>query len=108
MEQIVSVYASPDKNGLMVATEKLTKRALSVVKELLPALRMHMLRAEGVICVSWKPLLRVAPHEDGSYDVFFNPRMLATSRLNKEEFLENLEDASTGGGGGAGDVEWVR
>ena len=91
-----------------IATEKLVKRAYWSVKEELESQgkKLHMLKAEGMVCVGWKPLLRLTPYPDGSYDCHFNPKMVQATGVEKQVILDALEGASRGGFGISDDIEW--
>ena len=62
-----------------------------------------MLKAEGLVCVSWKPLLRITPFPDGTGDCQRNPKILQGTGINKDEVVEALESTF----GVTGDsIEW--
>jgi hypothetical protein len=99
----IDCYISSDKNKKRLATERLTKKAFFVLRDQLAGRRVHMLKAEGLICVGWKPLLRLSPFADGSFDAHWNPSMLQQTGINKQEVLAALEQAH---GVSAEGVEW--
>jgi len=104
MQQNVRIYISPDKSAKRVATERLCKKGFLVVRDMLPRLKVHMLKAEGVICLAWKPLCRFECFEDGTWNLWWNPRMVNWSKIDKEEVLSALDGPD--GSLPKDDIEW--
>ena len=62
-----------------------------------------MLKAEGLVCVSRKPLLRITPFPDGTFDCHWNQKILRSTDISKDEVVEALESSF----GAAGDaIDW--
>ena len=105
INQIVQLYIGPDKNRKQVQTEILSKKAATIIREEIPAARIHLLRAEGIVTLAWRPLCRLTVFPDGSFDLHWNPKALSTCGLNKAIVLEGLEGATVREG--SDDIEWV-
>lgn len=103
----INLYVSKDKNQKQMATERLSKKLFTILKELscLRGKKMHLLKREGMVCVAWKPLARIEPEASGAYTLFWNASKVAEHGVNKAEVVESLAAAS---GGGADGVEWSR
>ena len=62
-----------------------------------------MFKAEGLVYVSWKPLLRITPFPDGIFDCHWKPKILQGTGINEDEVVEAIESSF----GAAGDsIEW--
>ena len=73
------------------------------MRDRLPGRKVDMLKAERLVCVSWKPLLRITPFPDGTFDCHWNPKILQGTGINKDEVVEALESIL----GVAGDpIDW--
>ena len=105
LNQIIQLFIGPDKNRKQIATEQLTKKTAQLLREALPTARVHQLRQEGIVCVSWRPLCRVSCFADGSFDVHWNPKQLDATRIDRAAIVEMLEESSSHGN--AEEVEWI-
>ena len=65
--------------------------------------KLHFLKREGVVTCNWRPVAKVVPYPDRSYDVYWNQGQIEVLGINKEAILEAL--ASTSGVAADG-VEW--
>ena len=50
----------------------------------------------------WRPLLRVTPFADGTFDLHWNPSMVASTKIDKVAVAEAMESFASS----ASDIQW--
>lgn len=101
----VESFISPDKSRKREATERLTKKALSALEGKVPG-KLKPLKADGIVLRDGKPMVRITPLPDGSFDVFWNPG-LVPSGLDKSSIVAAMERQPSGAALAAS-VQWER
>ena len=98
------LYVSPDKNREQITTEILTKAVGELIKGQLGTRfgPVDAARREGIVFVDWVPICQVVPDVSGSVALKWNPGLLTSTGINKEEVARAVEgQAAKGGGKGA-------
>lgn len=101
----VESFISPDKSGKREATERLTKKANTALAARIPG-KLRPLKADGIIFLDSKPILRITPFPDGSFDVFWNPSLVPAD-LDKSSIVAAMERQPSGATL-ADSVQWER
>ena len=88
------LYISPNKNKKREATQVLTKRLHALIESKLdPELGpLHALKPEGVFVFYWRPLCKVVPKADQTFDLYWNSPVLASTSLDKEDIIASMEN----------------
>ena len=75
----------------------LTKRLHSLLENKLdPQLGpLHALKPEGVVAFCRKPLCKVVPKADQTFDLYWNPPVLLSTGLDKEDTVASMENRAS-------------
>lgn len=101
--RLISTYRLTNRK--QIATERLGKKLFHILKSEITGQKLHLLKREGLVTVSWKPLARIEAHSDGSYTVLWDQTQLDSQKLQKAAILESL--ASSAGASEEG-IQWSR
>ena len=63
---------------------------------------MDTARREGVVFLSWEPLVHVIPNHNAGLTLKWNPALLVRTQIDKDAVAHDMEAASQGKGAGKG------
>ena len=119
------MFLGPSKSKKTEVLEVTTKRAVAAVEAQLGAhraghggsgssgggagsgapqsYRVHGVRANGLVCVNWKPLCWIEVFHDKTFNLRWNPVVANPCGINRKAIAESLERSAPIQ---LGDVEW--
>ena len=75
----------------------LTQRLRSLLDHRLDPLLgpLHAMKPEGVVAFCWKLLCKVVPKADQTFDLYWNPPVLLSTGLTKEDIVAAMENRAS-------------
>ena len=102
----VQVFVGNDQSPKTRSTIALGKKALLLAKELYPRGTWNLLKFEGIVTLSWKPVIRVEAMVDRRFKVQWN-HSAVPRQIKPREFNEKFEALASARHPGEANIQWL-